>query len=325
MPGDTKEGPSLQRAHKKHQSGRTLDWWIDVFAKFATPLVLGILTVIASVKASAIQSKLSTATLLSEREKAESQLRATMFDSLIGPIVGSEKKGDIPIDRERLLVELVALNFHEHFEVKPLFERLDQKLQGMKKERESLRSVARRIVDRQIAMLQKEAGRKGSEEKGAKVYSLIVTEQPKTESQQKYLEMLKKGESKVYSLEEVIPDLISPDKRYKLAMLVTSPPREGAELPSEDMWKEQKFTVEVYDNSSVVSHITATWADLPLTDNTLFPDGNRFAIVVYRVQDDAPLRNVMLKFIWFPKEYFTPRERPLNYGEFLELVGKKTE
>lgn len=324
MPGETEKGPGQQKAEKTHQSGHTLDWWIEVIAKFATPLVLGILTVTASIKASAIQSKISTATLLSEREKAESQLRATMFDSLIGPIVGSEKTGNISVDRERLLVELVALNFHEHFEVKPLFERLDRKLQGMNMERESLRSVARRIVDRQIAMLQKEVGKAGSEGKGARVYSLIVTEPPQTEPQQKYLEMLRKGGSMVYQLDEIIPDLISPDKRYKFAMLVTSPIGEGGESASEDMWKGQRFAAEVYDNSSLVSRISASWADLPLTDNTLFPDGNRFAVVVYRVQDDTPLRNATLKFIWFPKDYFTPRERPLDHGEFLELVGKKT-
>lgn len=325
MPGDTPEGPSSQQVHEKRQSGRILDW-IDIIAKLATPVAVIAAAWVGARIANSFQERITSTTLssqrqisgttlLSEREKAESQLRATMFSSLIGPIVGSQKGGNISADRERLLVELVALNFHEHFEVKPLLERVDQRLQGMKTERESLRSVARRIVDRQIAMLQKESGRDGSDEKGAKVYSLTITEQPKNAAQQKYLEMLKKGGGMVYQLDEVIPDLTSPDKHYKFAMLVTDP-----------QWARHEFTVEIYDNSSLlVSRITSTWADLPLTDNTLFPDGNRFAVVIYRVQDDAVLKNAILKFIWFPKEYFTPRERPLDYGEFLKLVGKKAE
>jgi len=27
--------------------------------------------------------------------------------------------------------------------------------------------------------------------------------------------------------------------------------------------------------------------------------------------------------MWFPKGYFTPRERPLNYNEVQELLGRK--
>src|SRR5436309_12737532 len=59
----------------------------------------------------------------SQREQAESQLRASMFNSLISPIAGPQS-GDkpMPVDREIILIELLAFNFNENFEMKPLME-----------------------------------------------------------------------------------------------------------------------------------------------------------------------------------------------------------
>jgi len=62
-----------------------------------------------------------------------------------------------------------------------------------------------------------------------------------------------------------------------------------------------------------------SWFDLPLTDNTLLPDGNRFAFTLAAVMKE---REATLRIIWFPKDYITPRERPLDSRQYLELVGK---
>jgi hypothetical protein len=62
-----------------------------------------------------------------------------------------------------------------------------------------------------------------------------------------------------------------------------------------------------------------SWFDLPLTDNTLLPDGNRFA--AYLRTFYPQLQKVVVAVMWFPKGYFTPRERPLNYTEVQELLG----
>jgi hypothetical protein len=63
-----------------------------------------------------------------------------------------------------------------------------------------------------------------------------------------------------------------------------------------------------------------TWYDLPLTDNTLLPDGNRFAFTLAAVMKG---KEATLRLIWFPKDYITPRERPLDYRQYLQLVGKQ--
>ena len=114
------------------------------------------------------ESKISAVTLLSEREQSESQLRASMFSNLITPITGLQIEGEIESHRERLLVELLALNFHEHFQFKPLMIHVDKRLSDIYKikdgeekkqaeyDRKSLRSIARRITQEQIKTLLKE-------------------------------------------------------------------------------------------------------------------------------------------------------------------------
>ena len=121
--------------------------------------------------ATSYESKLTAVTLISEREQAESRLRASMFNNLISPISGPSKE-EIDPHRECVLVELLALNFHEHFEFKPLMMHVDKRLsetcyskdnnkkkitpQEAKYDRDSLRSIARRITDRQIKTLIKD-------------------------------------------------------------------------------------------------------------------------------------------------------------------------
>ena len=103
----------------KTQEGRSLYSDIlkvlDTIAKLAAAGAI----VYAALLANTFQAKMTNVKILSEREQAESQLRATMFTSLIDPISGPSKGiEEIPIKREKLLIELLALNFNEHFEFK---------------------------------------------------------------------------------------------------------------------------------------------------------------------------------------------------------------
>jgi hypothetical protein len=66
---------------------------------------------------------------------------------------------------------------------------------------------------------------------------------------------------------------------------------------------------------------TITPYDFSLTDNTLLADGNRFAVTLEYIEIDETLKTVYLRLIWFPKNYFTARERPMNYSEFRERLG----
>jgi len=68
-------------------------------------------------------------------------------------------------------------------------------------------------------------------------------------------------------------------------------------------------------------NFTLSWLDLPLTDNTILSDGNRFAMYLRTFYGET----VSVTVMWFPKGYFTPRERPLNYTEVQQLLGRKQQ
>jgi hypothetical protein len=51
----------------------------------------------------------------------------------------------------------------------------------------------------------------------------------------------------------------------------------------------------------------------PFSDNTLLPSGNRFGIYLTRIDDIPEVARVMrLSFVWFPKDFVPPRERPFD-------------
>src|SRR3989449_10413630 len=109
------DGTAPKRANAK---ARILEW-LEVLAK-----LLGASAVlVVDLFANSLQSKLTGVSIQSQREQAESQPRASMFNSLISPIAGPQT-GDkpMPVDREVILTELLALNFNENFEMKPLME-----------------------------------------------------------------------------------------------------------------------------------------------------------------------------------------------------------
>src|SRR5213594_3034367 len=135
--------------------------WLEVLAK-----LLGASAVlVVALFANSLQSKLTGVSIQSQREQAESQLRASMFNSLISPIAGPQT-GDkpMPVDREVILTELLALNFNENFEMKPLMEDAIRRLNTERPKskdgedpREALWSIARRIAERQKASIAREA------------------------------------------------------------------------------------------------------------------------------------------------------------------------
>ncbi len=323
------------------EKGRLLQW-LDAIAKLVGALAIVWVAVIAN----SYQSKITGVSIQSQREQAESQLRASMFTSLIGPIAGSQRDGKpIPADRERLLAELLALNFHENFELKPLMQdaadRLVAEADTQKKSspdapyaREPLWSVSRRIAERQKASIAWEwaayrtsQGRKAqapglfswpwraaaqSNAPGCEVYFLTVDPSPRR------ADIVKAGSNcqLAVGFRDTV-DLNSPDGNYTLRLVAASPDwqNQTVRISAQPFLSRQASANPTDPTYSFV----LTWFDLPLTDNTLLPDGNRFA--VYLRTCFPQLQKAVVAVMWFPKGYFTPRERPLNYRDVQQLLG----
>ncbi len=342
MSADQEKSPPAQKPEDRSK-GRLLDW-LDAIAKLVGAAAILAVALIAN----SFQSRLTGVSIQSQREQAESQLRANMFSSLIGPIAGPQTNGkSLSPDREQLIAQLLALNFNENFELKPLLEDASQRLApklnpGQKNlanqpdPREPLWSIARRIGERQKASIawewaaskasqQKQAGWTGrlfgccrkranpSAAQGCESYSLTVDSNRPTSSDT----TPSPGCQLAVSFGETVR-LKSPDQNYTLQMTLVHPD-----------WSNQTVEVSVAPFLSTQSRPVETdttyrfplsWFDLPFTDNTLLPDGNRFAIYLRLVGADFGRLTAVV--MWFPKGYFTPRERPLNYREVQELLGR---
>ncbi len=326
----------------EHSGSARLLEWLDALAK----LVGAFAIVAVALVANSLQSRITGVSIQSQREQAESQLRANMFTNLITPIVGSQKEGSpISPDRERLLVELLALNFHENIELKPLMEDVCQRLtpktssrrNNLQQEpdpREPLWSIARRIAERQKASIALEwvAYRSSLQERSSWPACLVswwgTADQSRIHGCEVYLLTLGTGPNQSEAKAECTVskqfretiDLKSPDGNYTLRMYVVDPD-----------WNNQTVGVSVTPflsklgqpgPTSPAYRFRLTWFDLPFTDNTLLPDGNRFAI--YLRLFGPEFQQVIVAVMWFPKGYFTPRERPLNYLAVQSLLGRDT-
>jgi len=152
----------LERLHAGGPKGRQrLREWVDLLAKLSAPAVV----VLGALLAHKFQESMTMATLLSQREQSDTSIRAEMFKAITDRLLG-DKGGKLKPDRQAVFAELLALNFHEHIELKPLMEEVDhdlsKKLAAAKTNTErnayelklaELQSVARRVRVRQTALL----------------------------------------------------------------------------------------------------------------------------------------------------------------------------
>jgi hypothetical protein len=295
--------------------------WVDVISK----MVIAGVGVYLAFLANDYQQKTSVVTLLSQRETAESQLRSSMLEHLIGPFVGSAATGK-PLDSKRagVLLDLLALNFHTHFELKPLLLKVDADLdrENAPEQRRALQSAVRRIVDRQIAMLMAAS----AEHRGSWFQRLVTTTpSPAQQINLYFASSSKEPDKSDVTLVAYTPDMgvplpkqggnesvnrldnpalfgggsshgvcsVSPNGTYSLKVLVLDfdPDRTSARVA----WRLSS-TPDACSKAVVgddpgwrdvnTSAFTITPYDFPLTDNTHIDTGQRFALNLYYVDPE---------------------------------------
>jgi hypothetical protein len=305
--------------------------WMDAIAKLLAALAV----IFGAYIAKTYESKMSATTLLNQREQAESNLRATMFHDLIDPIIGKPGEGQsIQPDRERLLVELLTLNFHEHFEFKPLLVEVDKRLRDegrinsknrekYEKGRASLRSVARRVYDRQVNMLRAEGEKTDEKTDPVRVYFKNASQSELTtlKSECSWANPGREPENSpgrpalFRDFSEVVC-VMSPDDAYRLELSMEEADFENREARVQvSVWREGKTQARAVRSNF---RFTLTAFDFPLTDNTEIDAHHRFSVVLDRM--DQKRKRFSLRLIWFPKGYITPRERPINYREMRKIL-----
>ncbi len=305
-------------------------WWFrffDVAAKMIGAIAIAAVTLFVH----NYESRMSATALLSQREQAETNLRASMLHDLVDPIL-SPGQGSPDPQRELLLAELLALNFHDHFEFKPLLENVAAKVDKLG--RNSLEQIARRVADRQINMLlathtsatparamviycrKASQGENISPSPECSPFNGNIGDNGQMDGKGSQMDPLVFSN---FTGESVC--IYSPDRKIKVEMAII-----GYRFSP----KQAHLSLNIYRNGSdrepsySTSDFWITPFDFPLTDNTRLDSKHRFAFVLYEMSrnegdDEAPLE-IVLKMIWFPEGYITPTERPVNYQEIRKLL-----
>lgn len=264
----------------------------------AAKLVAAVAIVLAAWVAQKYESRATSLSLLNQREQSETQLRASMLQNLIEPIVGSKGGTDVAADREELLVELLTLNFHDHFEFKPLLMRVDGRLAAkhLDTDRAALASIARRVIDRQINMLTVANGARDNGRAAVRTFYFTpgATDPAATSCEGKTCQVLSPDGQWLVSITAWKIDL----ERRTVQVSVTWRPATAYLLDwiRGDMSERRGLDFEL------------TQFDFPLTDYTQLDEEHRFAISLFELGASSGV----IKIVWFPLGYFTERERPFD-------------
>jgi hypothetical protein len=264
--------------------------------------------------------------LRNQREESETNLRSAMFRELVGPLLQNETEAlaegdqaDLPrAQRLALLAELLALNFHEHFELGPLLRYVDTLPGQTDDSRQRLRSTSRRVISRQLAPLLSSAT--SSSQKHPAFLELSLNSDATEPADKAISCALPEGsaapesgslELQCSSTAIGVPlQIVSPDGQDSLQVNVRAV-----------NWAAQ--TVGIYavplgpkgesQTHTLPIEFTLSPYSFPFSDNTLLPSGNRFGIYLTRIDDIPDVARIMrLSFVWFPKDFVPPRERPFD-------------
>lgn len=226
------------------------------------------------------------AEIVSKREVADSQLRARMFENLIKGFFGdaSQQKSD----KMRLtLLRLLALNFHESFDLKPLFEELESDLTD--KDRNKLKEIAKEIVGKQEAMLSH------------------------VEEGMVFRRTLHVGEENGIM---VPPQDQAAYKGHRLGIQVT-------EIGQNDDYA-RLHVLDFPEGANDIGDLAEvefklSYYDTPFIDNTKLFNDTRFAITLHGIVKER--KAIDIKIIFFPETYMSSRDRPY-LDQMLEQLRK---
>ena len=216
------------------------------------------------------------AELTSQREQADTVMRKDMFAQIIASVL---EKDETP-DRTVLNMELLAYNFHESLNLKPLFSyvrrHLDQPPPAKQEYVDRLEKVAQDVIQKQLLVLN-DAG---------KSYDCTIdlkTRQAVPESQSLKLG----GSERVFTIAVREVDL----KTHELKVLLRIMTLSGQE--TEDV----SFTVGPFD--------------FPMIDNTRLSGDQRFAVVLQSFREgETP--SARLTLVYFPGSRASLREKTFS-------------
>jgi hypothetical protein len=231
--------------------------------------------------------------LMSSREQAESALRKDMFVSIIQSFLRPQSAS---LEDRMLNLELLAYNFHESLNLKPLFVHLNKQIAASGEPNKAeyytrLSQVARQITTRQMVLLEQVGRRFG-----------------RTVDFERF-----RANPGGLELEQENLTLDGTDREFMLSVLDIDPKRR--ELTME-------LGVRTPKESPIVRRLTfhVGYFDFPMIDNTRLSRDQRCAVVLDQFGDAS----AELTLVLFPGSYASLKEK-VSYDEVVEKLRVLSE
>jgi hypothetical protein len=223
--------------------------------------------------------------LISQREQAETEMRKDMFAQIVGSVLKPEKSSH---DLTVLNMELLAYNFHESLNLKPLFSYVERHLDPTsdKQYLERLEKVAKDVTQKQLLVLE-EAGQK---------FDRTVD-----------LNALQSSPGGIV-LEPGDLALDGIQRRFELIVMRADFARHRLEL------QLQMIT----DNDTETILFTVGFYDFPMIDNTRLSADQRCAVVLNKFCDDASCA-ADITLVLFPGSRASLQERAFSEDVIRQL------
>ena len=233
--------------------------------------------------------------LMSRREESESALRKDMCVSIINSFVNPR---DTAISASVLNLEMLAYNFHETLNLKPLFSEMRRRVMRASEEAKTpearaesaeylsrLESVAREIVRRQMIVLEG-VGKKFDRTVDLSGDPEGTSLEPETLSLD--------GVPTTFSI-----DILGVNRENREIRLGLS-----IETPDAELGRQTKLAT-----------FSVSYFDFPMIDNTRLGAGQRCSIVLNNMSDQS----ADITLVLFPGTYASLKEKPY-YNEVIESV-----
>jgi len=238
--------------------------------------------------------------LMSKREESESSLRKDMFKSIIDSFLKPGMQNS-SLDAQLLNIELLAYNFHESLNLKPLFIQLEKSILSLKNSTEKkdqldrLERVAHEVTRKQMLSL---------EEAGDKFDRQID------------LDSLKLSPGGLV-LEEGSLTVKTSTRLYRIVALEADPRTKNLKV---------RLEVRTINDSlpeNETPNIVEFWVgffDFPMIDNTRLSHDQRCAVVLMNFDEYS----IDISVLGFPGSHASLREKPY-FDEIIDNLRKGTQ
>jgi hypothetical protein len=287
------------------EPGKTRDFWdkVDILMRPVGGLLTAVaITLLGFITSSALSQRQTIDTntrlyteLMSRREESESALRKDMCVSILSSFVNP---GETALSSSVLNLEMLAYNFHESLNLKPLFMELRRRVLTAEKAARTpaareenaeylarLETMGREIVHRQMIILEG-VGKKFDR-------TIDLSEDPSGTSLDPATLTLN-GDSTTFAIDVLGVDRANRELRLGL----------NIETPDPEQGRQTKMAT-----------FSVSYFDFPMIDNTRLLDGQRCAVVLNNISDQS----ADITLVLFPGTYASLKEKPY-YNEVIESV-----